>query len=141
MAGGGGRWVGRRVHPLVAVHGAAFAVSDATGWPSRTVLVSLVAVAAGVAVLLVHPLVTPVSGRVRAVGAQLVVVALVATSPWVAVPYTDILAMPCSPERASSCCVRPGGATGSAWCSSSRRRRWLRVRSPSRPHLLCRSSR
>ncbi len=82
------------VHPLVAVHRAAFAVSDATGWPSRTVLVSLVAVAAGLAVLLVHPLVTPVTGRVRAVGAQLVVVALVATSPWMAVPYTDILAMP-----------------------------------------------
>ncbi len=82
------------VHPLVAVHRAAFAVSDATGWPSRTVLVSLVAVAAGLAVLLVHPLVAPVSGRVRAVGAQLVVVALVATSPWVALPYTDILAMP-----------------------------------------------
>jgi hypothetical protein len=82
------------VHPLVAVHRAAFAVSDATSWPPRTVLVTLVAVAAGLTVLLVHPLVAPVSGRVRAVGAQLVVVALVATSPWVAVPYTDILAMP-----------------------------------------------
>ena len=57
-------------------------------------LVTLVAVAAALSVLLVHPLVAPVSGRVRAVAAQLVVIALVAISPWVAVPYTDVLAMP-----------------------------------------------
>ena len=79
---------------LVGIHRSAFEVSDSTGWPSHTVLVTLVAVAAALSVLLVHPLVAPVSGRVRAVAAQLVVIALVAISPWVAVPYTDVLAMP-----------------------------------------------
>ncbi len=82
------------MHPLVGVHRSAFEVSDATGWPPKTVLVTLVAVAAGLTVLLVYPLVAPVAGRVRAVAAQLVVIALVAVSPWVAVPYTDVLAMP-----------------------------------------------
>jgi hypothetical protein len=82
------------MHPLVGVHRLAFEVSDRTGWPPHTVLVCLVAVAAGLSVLLVHPLVAPVAGRVRAVAAQLVVLALVAVSPWVAVPYTDVLAMP-----------------------------------------------
>ena len=82
------------MHPLVGIHRSAFEVSDATGWPARTVLVCLVAVAAGLSVLLVYPLVAPVAGRVRAVAAQLVVLALVAVSPWVAVPYTDVLAMP-----------------------------------------------
>lgn len=81
-------------HPLIAVHRAAYTVTDATGWPTETVLVSLVGVAAGLSVLLVHPLVAPTAGRVRAVTAQLLVVALVATSPWMAVPYTDVLAMP-----------------------------------------------
>jgi len=81
-------------HPLIAVHRAAHAVTDATGWPTHTVLVTAVGVAAGLSVLLVHALVSPVAGRVRAVAAQLVVVALVATSPWMAVPYTDVLAMP-----------------------------------------------
>ena len=55
---------------------------------------SLGGIAAGLTILLVHPLVARVAGRVRAVAAQLVVVALVATSPWMAVPYTDLLAMP-----------------------------------------------
>ena len=81
-------------HPLVGIHRSAFEVSDSTGWSPHTVLVTLVAVAAGLSVLLVYPLVAPVSGRVRAVAAQLVVIALVAVSPWVAVPYTDVLAMP-----------------------------------------------
>ena len=81
-------------HPLVAVHRAAYAVTEATGWSTHAVLVTLVGVAAGLSVLLVHPLVSPVAGRVRAVSAQLVVFALVATSPWMAVPYTDVLAMP-----------------------------------------------
>jgi hypothetical protein len=79
---------------LVGIHRLAFAVSDSTGWPPTTVLVTLVAVAAALSVLLVHPLVAPVAGRVRAVAAQLVVIALVAVSPWIAVPYTDVLAMP-----------------------------------------------
>lgn len=81
-------------HPLVAVHRAAVAVADARGWSPETVLVTLVGVAAGLSVLLVHPLVSPTAGRVRAVVAQLLVLALVATSPWMAVPYTDVLAMP-----------------------------------------------
>ena len=82
------------MHPLVSVHRAAYAISDVTGLAVQTVLGSLGGIAAGLTVLLVFPLVARVAGRVRAVAAQLVVVALVATSPWVAVPYTDLLAMP-----------------------------------------------
>jgi hypothetical protein len=82
------------MRPLVGIHRLAFEVSDASGWSPHTLLVTLVAVAAGLSVLLVHPLVAPVAGRVRAVAAQLVVIALVAVSPWMAVPYTDVLAMP-----------------------------------------------
>ncbi|HET7822564.1 MAG TPA: hypothetical protein VFL10_13660 [Ornithinibacter sp.] len=81
-------------HPLVSVHRAAYAIADATGWDVQTVLGSLGGIAAGLTILLIHPLVARVAGRVRAVAAQLVVVALVATSPWTAVPYTDLLAMP-----------------------------------------------
>jgi hypothetical protein len=81
-------------HPLISVHRAAYAVAESTGWRVEAVLVGFVGVAAGLTVLLVYPLVAPVAGRVRAVAAQLVVVALVAISPWVAVPYTDVLAMP-----------------------------------------------
>lgn len=81
-------------HPLMAVHQAAFAVSEATGVSVEAVLGSLGGIGAALTILLVHPLVAPVAGRVRAVAAQLVVVALVAASPWVAVPYTDLLAMP-----------------------------------------------
>jgi hypothetical protein len=81
-------------HPLISVHRAAYAVAESTGWRVETVLDTLVGVAAGLTVLLVHPLVAPAAGRVRAVAAQLVVIALVATSPWMAVPYTDVLAMP-----------------------------------------------
>jgi len=81
-------------HPLISVHRAAYAVAESTGWRVEATLVGFVGVAAGLSVLLVYPLVAPVAGRVRAVAAQLVVVALVATSPWMAVPYTDVLAMP-----------------------------------------------
>ncbi len=81
-------------HPLISVHRSAYALAEATGWRVEATLVGFVGVAAGLTVLLVHPLVAPAAGRVRAVAAQLVVVALVATSPWMAVPYTDVLAMP-----------------------------------------------
>ena len=81
-------------HPLIGVHRAALAVADHTGVSVHTVLAGLVGVAAGATILLIHPLVARAAGRVRAVAAQLVVVALVGTSPWVAVPYTDLLAMP-----------------------------------------------
>ena len=81
-------------HPLVAVHRAALQVAEYTGVSAHTLLASLGGVAAAATILLIHPLVAHAAGRVRAVAAQLVVVALVATSPWVAVPYTDLLAMP-----------------------------------------------
>jgi hypothetical protein len=81
-------------HPLIGVHRVAYAVAESTGLRVETVVVGFVGVAAGLTVLLVHPLVAPVAGRVRAVAAQLVVVGLVVTSPWMAVPYTDVLAMP-----------------------------------------------
>ncbi|GAA4403598.1 hypothetical protein GCM10023168_15280 [Fodinibacter luteus] len=82
------------IHLLVDLHRSTLWVEERTGWAADTVLVVLVALAAGAGTWLVHPLVAPVAGRVRAVAAQLVVLALVATSPWVAVPYTDVLALP-----------------------------------------------
>ena len=57
-------------------------------------LIGLGALCVALTLYAVHDLVARVAGRGPALAAQLVTLALVATSPWVAVPYTDLYAMP-----------------------------------------------
>ena len=54
----------------------------------------MAAVGVAVTVWAVHRMVLPVGGPVRAVVAQLATIVLVAASPWVAIPYTDVFALP-----------------------------------------------
>jgi hypothetical protein len=79
---------------ILALDRGAYVVSDATGWPVDVVLVTVAAVGATVSVWVVHQMVLPLGGAVRAVAAQLVTVVLVAASPWMAIPYTDVIALP-----------------------------------------------
>lgn len=79
---------------IVALDRAAYAVSDAAGLRADVVLVTVGAIGVTVAVWSVHAMVLPIGGPVRAVAAQLATTVLVAASPWVAIPYTDILALP-----------------------------------------------
>ena len=57
-------------------------------------LIGLGAVCVAATLYAVHDLVARVAGRGPALAAQLATLVLVATSPWVAVPYTDLYAMP-----------------------------------------------
>ena len=79
---------------MVALDRAAYALSDATGWAVGGILVTVAAIGVTVAVWTVHGMVLPLGGPVRAVGAQLATALLVGASPWVAIPYTDVLALP-----------------------------------------------
>ena len=79
---------------ILAIDRGAYVVSDATGWPVDVILVTVAAVGSTVSVWVVHQMVLPLGGAVRAVAAQLVTAVLVAASPWMAIPYTDVLALP-----------------------------------------------
>jgi hypothetical protein len=79
---------------ILAVDRAAYAASDATGWETGGILITLGVAGATLTVWMVHQMVLPLGGAVRAVAAQLVTAVLVAASPWMAIPYTDVLAMP-----------------------------------------------
>jgi hypothetical protein len=79
---------------MVALDRGAYAVSDLSGWRVDVILVTVAALGVAVTVWTVHRMVLPVAGPVRAVGAQLATVLLVAASPWVAIPYSDVLALP-----------------------------------------------
>jgi hypothetical protein len=80
--------------PLLAIEQWGHAVARQVGASADAVLITLSAVCVGVTLYAVHDLVARVAGRGPALAAQLATVALVATSPWVAVPYTDLYAMP-----------------------------------------------
>lgn len=79
---------------MVALDRAAYALSDAAGWRVDVILVTVAAIGVTVGVWTVHRMVLPVGGPVRAVAAQFATTLLVAASPWVAIPYTDVLALP-----------------------------------------------
>ncbi|WP_185749054.1 hypothetical protein [Humibacillus xanthopallidus] len=80
--------------PLLAVDQWGHAVARQAGLTADEVLIGLSAVCVAVTLYAVHDLVARVAGRGPALSAQLVTLVLVATSPWVAVPYTDLYAMP-----------------------------------------------
>lgn len=80
--------------PLLAVDRAVVWVSGQLGVAPDAVVVALNAACVTISLYAVGRAVAPVAGRGRAVAAQLVLVVLVGLSPWLAVPYTDVLAMP-----------------------------------------------
>jgi hypothetical protein len=80
--------------PLLAIDEWGHVLGRSVGATADEVLIVLGAVCVAVTLYAVHDLVVRVAGRGPALAAQLVTLALVATSPWVAVPYTDLYAMP-----------------------------------------------
>ncbi|HET8988043.1 MAG TPA: hypothetical protein VFN43_05985 [Humibacillus sp.] len=80
--------------PLLAIDQWGHALARQLGATPDEVLIALSAVCVAVTLYAVHDLVSRVASRGPAVTAQLVTLVLVATSPWVAVPYTDLYAMP-----------------------------------------------
>jgi hypothetical protein len=80
--------------PLLAIDQWGHAVAEQVGLPADEVLIGLSGVCVGITLYAVHDLVARVAGRGPALAAQFVTLVLVATSPWVAVPYTDLYAMP-----------------------------------------------
>jgi hypothetical protein len=80
--------------PLLAIDRFGVEVGAATGLAPDAVLIVLNGVCVAVTLYAVHLLVRRVSGPGAAFGAQVVTIALVGMSPWLAVPYTDYYAMP-----------------------------------------------
>lgn len=80
--------------PLLAIDEWGHAVARQVGLTADEVLIGLGALCVALTLYAVHDLVARVAGRGPALAAQLLTLALVATSPWVAVPYTDLYAMP-----------------------------------------------
>jgi hypothetical protein len=80
--------------PLLAIDQWGHAVARLFGLTADEVLIGLGAVCVAATLYAVHDLVARVAGGGPALAAQLATVVLVAMSPWVAVPYTDLYAMP-----------------------------------------------
>ena len=79
---------------MIAIDRAAYAVNQVTGVDVATILLTVAALGVCFTVWAVHRMVLPVGGPVRAAAAQLATILLVAASPWAAIPYTDVLALP-----------------------------------------------
>lgn len=80
--------------PLLVIDRFGVEVAAALGLAPVAVLITLTGVCVAVTLYAAHLLVVPVAGRGAALFTQLVVAALVGTSPWLSVPYTDYYAMP-----------------------------------------------
>jgi hypothetical protein len=80
--------------PLLAIDRFGADVGARLGLSPDAVLITLNGVCVAVTLYAVHHLVVRVAGRGPALAAQLATLALVGTSPWLSVPYTDFYAMP-----------------------------------------------
>jgi len=80
--------------PLLAIDRAGVEVGSWLGWSPDAVLIGLNGACVMVTLLAVDALVRRARGPGAAIGAQVVTLVLVGTSPWLAVPYTDYFAMP-----------------------------------------------
>ena len=80
--------------PLLAIDRAAADVGQSLGVAPDAVLIALGGIGLAVTLYAVHVLVGALAGRGPALVAQIVTIALVGLSPWLSVPYTDVLAMP-----------------------------------------------
>ena len=80
--------------PLLALMNATRAVADRTGSTMAEVFVTLNGLCVAVVLLSTYALVRMVRSHRAAVCAQLVLLLLLGASPWLAVPYTDVVLMP-----------------------------------------------
>ena len=80
--------------PLLAIDRLGVAVGQRLGLSPDAVLITLNGACVAVTLYAVHLLVVRVAGRGPALAAQLATLAIVGTSPWLSVPYTDFYAMP-----------------------------------------------
>jgi hypothetical protein len=80
--------------PLLALMNASHAVADRTGSTMVEVFVTLNGLCVAVVLLATYALVRMVRGHRAALCAQLVLLLLLGASPWLAVPYTDVVLMP-----------------------------------------------
>jgi hypothetical protein len=80
--------------PLLAIDRAGAAVAGRLGMTPDSILIGLNAVGLLVSIWLAHLLVRRCAGPVAAAVAALLITGFVGLSPWMAVPYTDIFAMP-----------------------------------------------
>lgn len=102
--------------PLLAIDRFGAAVGSRLGMMPDSVLIGLNAVALLVSIWLAHAVVRRCAGPVAAALAALLITALVGLSPWMAVPYTDVFAMPFTMGAVSLAAL--------AW-SAQGLRRWL----------------
>ncbi|GAA4733579.1 hypothetical protein GCM10025782_36340 [Pedococcus ginsenosidimutans] len=80
--------------PFAALTKTSFQLGRALGWQETTVFAVLNAVCVGVTLQSVFVVVRRVRGALAALAAQVAGLALLAVSPWVAVPYTDVVTLP-----------------------------------------------
>ncbi len=80
--------------PLLALMNASRAVADRIGSTMPEVFVTLNGLCVAVVLLSTYALVRMVRSHRAAVCAQLVLLLLIGASPWLAVPYTDVVLMP-----------------------------------------------
>ena len=80
--------------PFAAVSRLSFELKGALGWDQRTVFAVINALCVGVSLQSIYVVVRRVRGAVSGLAAQVAGIALVALSPWVTVPYTDIVTLP-----------------------------------------------
>ncbi|MBC9821303.1 hypothetical protein [Terrabacter sp. MAHUQ-38] len=80
--------------PLLAIDRTGVAVAQRFSLAPDAVLIPLNGICVGVTLYAVHLLVVRVAGWGPSLAAQLATLALIGTSPWLAVPYTDFYAMP-----------------------------------------------
>jgi hypothetical protein len=80
--------------PFAALTKTSSQLGRALGWEETTVFAVLNAVCVGVTLQSVFVVVRRVRGALSALTAQVAALALLAVSPWVAVPYTDVVTLP-----------------------------------------------
>lgn len=102
--------------PLLAIDRVAAAAGARLGVTPDSLLIGLNAVALLASIWLAHSVVRRCAGPVPAAAAALLITGFVGLSPWMAVPYTDIFAMPFT--------IAAVGLAGLAWSNRGARRWW-----------------
>jgi hypothetical protein len=80
--------------PFAAVSRASWELRGVLGWDQRTVFAVVNALCVGVSLQSTYVVVHRLRGVAAGLAAQVAVIALVALSPWVTVPYTDVVTLP-----------------------------------------------
>jgi hypothetical protein len=97
--------------PFAAVSRLSFELRGVLGWDQRTVFAVINALCVGVSLQSIFVVVRRVRGAAAGVAAQLAGIGLVALSPWVTVPYTDVVTLPwpiLATALALTAAARPG---------------------------------